>query len=731
MSQNGKQVQVGRLGKFNFRQRRAIKHRQSRLSRQLYSSTNFHLLFPPSSAIMRIASTLVLSSIAGLLPFASAHTPTRSLARLNHHQHRSIVDLCVSIPNIAVSLLHLLGANVELCLCLKDLSDLYLQTTDNVTLGGNALAEVVALLGDPKNNPTCGPLPPHAHRACTNANPCHYACDPGFTDNGNGGCACAAPNVICNNECGPATAGCGASAIARSLKSRGPITTFEAAQRRCGPTKAVCGVVNSIRGSLAFECVDVTSDSESCGGCVTPHPFLPPSGVLGGIDCRRLSSPHTCENSQCVAQSSRRALVSTSGPITADGTLLNGIITLGSSAPSASAPMPDPSLSSALAGMVAAASVIKISTAALPVTAAVNASAVIAPMLAVNVVLGSTTANFPGNVDGAVAAVQTLQEAINGCGCAGDLGGLVHGVVDLLHNLLDLQKACSGGATPTVSGPGSCLDVDASKLLCNLLGPEIQVGPLAVCLLGLELGELQPLVDGLGLNAACASGPDVAPPSAPPVSPPQTSVDPADPNIVIKFADIVIKLALTLNFAATHTPAGPSAPCHGVVGSLNTLVQSILGEPLLGPGALIDLGNLLSKRGLLSGLLGGDTSPVALGGLTPTLSGVTNNLTPAIGGVLALVNGAGSTCNIGGVGGLLNQLLAAVNKLLGGVGGLQGCGCLDHITSAVADMQRSALASLPAATTPTTRAFRTRSRRGHVNFLPSEPDSATAPDSTD
>ncbi|KAJ6558669.1 hypothetical protein B0H10DRAFT_1186472 [Mycena sp. CBHHK59/15] len=198
---------------------------------------------------MRFAPTLLVSSLAGLLapsvvavhPVALTHTsPSRSLARLQHHEPRAdLIDVCINIPNLVLDVLQLLDADIKLCVCLQDLN-LYLSTIDDVKVQQQVAVAINATINGNDSLPRCA-LPPHAHRACTTADPCHIECDPGFTREGDQ-CVCAPPNVICSGQCGPPTAGCGASALARSLKSRhAPITTLARARAFCG-SKAVCGV---------------------------------------------------------------------------------------------------------------------------------------------------------------------------------------------------------------------------------------------------------------------------------------------------------------------------------------------------------------------------------------------------------------------------------------------------------------------------------------------------------
>ncbi|KAJ7088637.1 hypothetical protein C8R44DRAFT_533066, partial [Mycena epipterygia] len=134
-------------------------------------------------------------------------------------------------------------------------------------------------------------LPAHAHRACTNTDPCHYECDTGFTDE-DGQCVCAAPSVICNDQCGPAVS----------------------AQAICG-SKTVCGVA-SPTSQWDFECIDTSDNFDSCGGCVTNHPFLPPqvqsrSIQARGTECGRiLNARHvSCQRSRCIVQHCRTGFI--------------------------------------------------------------------------------------------------------------------------------------------------------------------------------------------------------------------------------------------------------------------------------------------------------------------------------------------------------------------------------------------------------------------------------------
>ncbi|KAJ7267437.1 hypothetical protein C8J57DRAFT_365925 [Mycena rebaudengoi] len=692
---------------------------------------------------MRFALTLLLSSLVGsLVPAALAVHPTtvagtspsRVLAhRQHHHQSRDLIDLCVSIPNLAVNLLSLLGLKLNLCLCLQNLN-IYLETIDDVSLQNKVLAHINATINDPNTDSRCA-LPRHAHRACTNANPCHYECDTGFTSVGNQ-CICAAPKVICNDQCvDPGTAGCAApSAVPRSLKSRHSlITTFARAQASCG-TKTVCGVAEP-KTAMDFECVeDVTSNFDSCGGCSTPHPFKDAVPAPPGVDCGRISNAAqvSCQKSKCVIQQchdgfkfddaanecvvngllahtgarrmrrgkSRHGLLGiTSDPVSIAGQVLGIPLAL------------DPKLAPSLVSTIATTAAINNAGSAADVTGLVNS---VAKML------GSPAATFPANINSSIVAAGLLKDKLAGCGC-----DLLKNVGDLLDHLLGLAGQCSTG-TPTVPAPAACLTADLSHVVCSLL-PGVYISPIVICgLLGPGLtSTLENLLNGLGIGilppatqcldlpatpvdpslpsasvsasasvsvsapAASASVAPSAPPtpsasvsasasvsvSAPAASAPVAPSAPPTPSTVISLAGIVINLGLQVNLGGSIIISLPSAgSCGllpGLIDAINNLVQSLLGTKLLGPDSILGRDLLGGLLGLNLGDLGGITGGNTLNalGLENTLGGL--GLTPLVNNVIALLNGVSSSC---GASGALSGLSATVDSLLVAVNNLLGAG---------------------------------------------------------
>ncbi|KAF7369085.1 hypothetical protein MVEN_00235500 [Mycena venus] len=465
---------------------------------------------------MRLAPTLFLPSL--LVPLVSAHarpggslhsSQSRSLSRLQHHEPR-LIDLCVNIDDLIVNLLGsggllniggagtlidgLLGAQVDACLCLHDL-DIYLNASASVTSKSNAVAVVNALIDTADNtNVQCGPLPAHAKRACTTSDPCMFTCDAPYKKHDDQ-CVCALPNVVCNGQCGPPIAGCGASQSARSLKSRrAEISTYEEAKAYCGKSE-VCGVYGKPKG---WECVDVTQSPECCGGCALGHPFLPKSGAPLGVDCGSISNAKhvTCQNSKCVVRQCEEGYtVSPAGTkcLPADHESrrdLLGLIHI-NDAPTAStsvAPVGevlDPGLGSTLAGVLASASALSNAKTSLPASGCVTSSAADDVLISVRAVVGTL---LVADIKVAITKCADLQKAAKGCSATDG---------DAIKNI--------GTPVPAVSRPpflappsDSCLVVDTSKLLGSLLAPVQACGALATLLHNL----LQSLVDDLGLGPA-------------------------------------------------------------------------------------------------------------------------------------------------------------------------------------------------------------------------------------
>ncbi|KAJ7176670.1 hypothetical protein C8R46DRAFT_1188450 [Mycena filopes] len=697
-----------------------------RLSKGLFSSLSF-------SSTTMLLTTLVLSSLS----FVSATHNSRSLAALQHHQPRGLldgIDICIAIPDLVIDILApLLGLQAEACVCLQGLN-LFLEANVDAQVAQSVNATVHALA---PNGGKCGPLPPHAQRECTGKNPCAFTCIDGFTLHGNE-CRCDAPNTVCSGKCGPKVAGCiEPSKVARSLKSRsGPITTLKDAQHVCG-SRTVCGVADS-KGKYDFDCVqDVDKNFDSCGGCVVAHPFAGRKSV-SGTDCGRILNTEqvSCQSSKCVVQKCRKGFtlsankdacaqkgrgVSRRTPIV--DISLGGSPTVddlsAAAAPANTTAVVDPSMMPLVTGVVAASSAL----ANAPTCGSANTTSLLSALhVNLNVIISlDNPLTLVVKLDIAISSAQACEDAVKKDNCP----DLLKLITDLLAKLLALKAACPSGVPPTV--PGVCPAANGGTIC--LLPSLTPIGPVIIC--GLDnlipgiSDTVQGLVSGLGLGLAPA--PPVTATTCPAALPagsmdanlttpatnttatPPTTGDPAanasapaapaDTSSVTVLLNAILNITVEITAAAPNTPS--SCPNPDILGGLVNNVVNALGlGPLvssLGINLRRDiLGGLGGLGGTASGLtggLGGLTS--GLGGLTDTVGGLTGGLGNVVGGLLAAVNDI-----LGGLLGTLKELLGQLPKMD------DGCGCVgDAIAGMVKDVS-----SLPASPVAK-RALRTH--RGH------------------
>ncbi|KAJ7596067.1 hypothetical protein C8J56DRAFT_394846 [Mycena floridula] len=264
---------------------------------------------------MRLSHTFILTSLVASTAVARHH-PRKSHQNTLHSRHsRDLIDLCVALDaSLVANVLQLVGLDTKanLCLCLHDL-DIMLETDATIQAqiaqkdleGKDGKTEVDAHLRAQLGQwgKSCKPLPPHAHRlhAC-GGDPCRYECDPPFVvKTTTGQCLCPPGTVECHGKCAKACS----SSVPRSLKPRQLfVTSLEQAQSTCKPGEIVCG----IPGSEGFECINVSNQLDSCGGCMVHHPWaLPSAPKPSGRDCNDMSSTgaidFSCRAGRCVASS--------------------------------------------------------------------------------------------------------------------------------------------------------------------------------------------------------------------------------------------------------------------------------------------------------------------------------------------------------------------------------------------------------------------------------------------
>ncbi|KAI0289277.1 hypothetical protein BC826DRAFT_914731, partial [Russula brevipes] len=138
--------------------------------------------------------------------------------------------------------------------------------------------------------------PDNCKPVCNVGNPCDFDCVPPYVRMGQQ-CACEPPYWLCNGVCGTFKH----VSELRLARSRG-IFTHEDALSTCAHDEQVCGVS---QGSAAFECLNTDTALESCGGCVSPNPFLLMSEQgPEGVDCTALRYVQNvrCSAGRCVVQ---------------------------------------------------------------------------------------------------------------------------------------------------------------------------------------------------------------------------------------------------------------------------------------------------------------------------------------------------------------------------------------------------------------------------------------------
>ncbi|KAF7324720.1 Protein kinase domain-containing protein [Mycena kentingensis (nom. inval.)] len=606
---------------------------------------------------MRLAPTLLLSALAASYAHAAHNVPTRFQNRdiapsrvvdtraldlsVNARDTnvdlesrdlndvlKGVINLCVVVPPLLLNILNLVIANAKLCLCLHGL-DLYLNAQADVNLQQQAIARIKALV----NADRIDLLPPNAVRVCVPGRPGinQYTCAKGY--------------VLCNKKCilgttCPATS----SNIPRAVKQVKKITSLDEARAHCGPNFHPCGSATSPDG---IECVDITSDFDSCGGCVIPPPFTvqEPRDVLPrGQECGAIRNARhvSCHNSKCVVQNCRRGYTVTAEK---DGCYvrerdyrktrrdlvasLPGPVSGAGVDPAGAASTLDPALAGQVADVVNSAGAINSA-----IGSASDASAIPAAVTdasnAVNTALTTTDPTQLGaNVASAIDATKAAQSAVGSCGCGPDiLSGLLDNLIKALGGLL---AACPNGHPPTVPAPQSCLVVVATNVVCEIL-PSVYIAPIFVCGLG-KLGELvQNIINPLGLgpqlipSPTCLSGiahpaPNGVPPplSLPAAAPPPAGQTTYDPSLTQPLAD-VMNAAGAVNTAAggAAVPGQVTDAANAVNTALNTADPSQLGSNVASAidatkaaqAAIKDCG---CGPDVLSGLLDGLLS--ALGGL--------------------------------------------------------------------------------------------------------------------
>ncbi|KAG5645688.1 hypothetical protein DXG03_005526 [Asterophora parasitica] len=420
---------------------------------------------------MRLTAPLVVSLAALLLPSAVAVkqfprpkvkgvSNPRELNAYSKRQYRvkrSVTDVCMSttgegfgnamgVPGAAAY------AGVDVCLCSQEI-DSWIATNPNGVALGHALGasdvkSALQLLFSPSSGESlvesCT-TPANAVRTCGGGDGggtvCRFACDNGYSEDGDS-CVCEEPNTECNGVCGDFSEGCGSARPVGILRKRRslPITTLAQAKVNCKIYESVCGIIGR-ENTQDYECVDTSSALDSCGGCITPHPFYEPYRVSSkGVDCGLLPGVigARCQNSQCVISRCKKGLEPS-----ADGTecvpvafmteriLVDGVLPIFKLSHrrqnAVTSVVPKVELVAQVKGLVTAVGELDAIVSVLPVqdaNAAVNVTASVKVTVdaATTIVKSTTVSGAVANIKAFGDAISEFKASLDGCDCVKALG---------------------------------------------------------------------------------------------------------------------------------------------------------------------------------------------------------------------------------------------------------------------------------------------------------------------
>ncbi|KAF8192972.1 hypothetical protein BJ912DRAFT_251831 [Pholiota molesta] len=440
-------------------------------------------------------------------------SPPYALTSRQHHVARDLLDICINADlNLGVDVSQILdlgsllgptdlGTTVHLCLCLKDLN-IYLETNDDIQalvtlLGKNVVSALITALIDTSPDAKQCTFPPNAHHTCNNSDPCHYECDTNYVRNGDT-CVCAPPNISCNGVCGSFPKGCGSAVPAK--KRAEPIRTLAQAKAACKPHEAVCGVSGGV-GAFAFECIDISTTKDSCGGCMVPHPFVDeaPGHQTVGKDCGNISNVksstcsakkcivHSCQNGwlpdptkeECLSSSTgsrmrrvRRSALPLVVNATSNANIDSGLVTQLVAIVDAVLGLGVPQANSTLS----------------PVPASTSSSSTFSTISAIyslfndvrratgNLIASSTVSEFLAKTDNLLDTSALLKSMLNDCRCIHSLGlsEVSAELTNLIASVSTMQNWCShnsiipGSTIPSSDSPHQPIVIGLTDLLADL-----------------------------------------------------------------------------------------------------------------------------------------------------------------------------------------------------------------------------------------------------------------------
>jgi hypothetical protein len=227
----------------------------------------------------------------------------------------NMVDGCVYLDNfdITTALNEELGltiqdyGNISQCLCVSGIHE-FIGTSAPANLAAqetswNRVASAIAQIIDSAPGYGRCNYPGGSQPACTQNDSCGYTCINGFQRSGDS-CVCPSPYYACNGQCSPSLC---PSAVASHKRSMDQQTTV--GSRLCPFGQTACG---GYSGPTSYECIDINTTLDSCGGCIFPLEGQPG----GGTDCSEILGVESvqCFMGRCAVMSCKVGWM-----VTADG----------------------------------------------------------------------------------------------------------------------------------------------------------------------------------------------------------------------------------------------------------------------------------------------------------------------------------------------------------------------------------------------------------------------------
>ncbi|KAG2126936.1 hypothetical protein DEU56DRAFT_535067 [Suillus clintonianus] len=257
------------------------------------------LSFSKSFFIMRLSSFAV-PVLSASTAFALSKNPPPWRRALVH-------DVCGSLKSdlILNEIIDSQGratvaGHIEACLCLSDVvkfveSNVAAQAA--VKLLGNH-GKVEALISGMVKGLSTGShcsYPDHARALCTDSNPCDFECIDGylaFPPEKPTSCKCPDHLMECNGKCGHF----------KECPSEAPLSRRNS-EPQCAAGRTMCGIPGTTTGQ-PWKCVDVKTDTTTCGGCLKAAPFG--KAPVTGENCKDIKGviheTVTCGNGRCIVK---------------------------------------------------------------------------------------------------------------------------------------------------------------------------------------------------------------------------------------------------------------------------------------------------------------------------------------------------------------------------------------------------------------------------------------------